>query len=348
MLGLLNRKNLFNQDIETYKKQVLIFLLSSTSLLTYFFSFLNFYRNLNTLAVIELIIATASIFLIYLTYKTQSNNRIQFYAHLYVHLLFSILLVIFYNKNNSELIYIWLLIIPVISYMVLSLRAGFFITLFYYIIATVIIANNITNNEVNTDKLAYSNIVLCAMVFWWMAYWYEKSNFLIKQKLHKLATLDNLTGLNNRMILNRNFKECINDKNNNHFVCLIAFDLDFFKNINDQFGHDIGDEVLIKFSSILKETTPQNATAYRLGGEEFSVIFPCFQLSDSIEFAENIRKRTQNISIKHEGYLVTLTVSSGIAISPTDTAELGLIMKSADRRLYLAKKQGRNKVVYEE
>jgi len=162
-----------------------------------------------------------------------------------------------------------------------------------------------------------------------------------------MAIFDTLTGLYNRSMLNRHFLNSVDKaKKDNKKIALIILDLDFFKEINDKFGHMAGDEVLIKFSEMLKQSLPTEASAFRLGGEEFAIISLADNIDDSIKLAEVVRKQSKQEVYNFNNQSVSVTVSSGIAILSPKNLELNQLLKTADRRLYLAKSQGRNKVIF--
>ena len=95
------------------------------------------------------------------------------------------------------------------------------------------------------ENVSYANIIICALVFWAISHSYEHSNRYAKDKLNQMAVYDHLTGLYNRSMISRLFKQATEKADSNLLqnISLISFDLDHFKQINDQFGHAIGDEV---------------------------------------------------------------------------------------------------------
>jgi len=127
-------------------------------------------------------------------------------------------------------------------------------------------------------------------------------------------------------------------------------DLDHFKQVNDAYGHNIGDQVLKLMGVILKETLKGQDTAARYGGEEFAVVLPKTQIGNAIKLAEHIRQRLakkEMVNRKTGDNLGSITVSVGVAAfdSREQPAEL---IERADRALYAAKNGGRNRVVSEQ
>lgn len=121
-------------------------------------------------------------------------------------------------------------------------------------------------------------------------------------------------------------------------------DLDFFKSLNDTYGHDAGDSVLRAFAAMLLDTFRQSDLVCRYGGEEFAFLFPESSLAEARILAERFRTRWSEYDIYlPDGSLVRVTVSIGLADAGSGTIDEAL--KAADEALYEAKRQGRNRTV---
>jgi diguanylate cyclase (GGDEF)-like protein len=125
-------------------------------------------------------------------------------------------------------------------------------------------------------------------------------------------------------------------------LCLIMVDCDHFKQINDTFGHPVGDEVLKRCATIIKSACERKGFFYRYGGEEFSVLLPNYSLEEAAALAERIRARIENADFQPCG---GVTVSLGIACYPETTEDRSQLVKVADDVLYEAKAGGRNRAV---
>jgi len=126
---------------------------------------------------------------------------------------------------------------------------------------------------------------------------------------------------------------------------IVMFDIDFFKKVNDNFGHDAGDAVLGAFASILKKEARTVDIVGRFGGEEFMAILSETDTKGGAIFAEKVRKHVQKAKFMYKKTRIEVTVSSGVSDRNTQIS-LQKLVKSADDRLYKAKDTGRNKVVY--
>ncbi len=165
----------------------------------------------------------------------------------------------------------------------------------------------------------------------------EKSNLLEYQANH-----DQLTGLFNRQKFNEIFKKEIKrEKRYNNNLSLIIFDIDNFKNFNDDFGHNVGDEVLKIISKVLLENIREHDSVARWGGEEFLVLLPQTDELGAKNVAEKIRKAIE--SYKRNDIPRQITASFGVTRFKEDDNETS-VLKKADDALYKAKKEGKNRV----
>ncbi len=175
---------------------------------------------------------------------------------------------------------------------------------------------------------------------------FEKMSNKVK-KYAKDAFVDPLTGALNRRALIRVGENTVeNAKIKNMPLSIILIDLDFFKNINDTYGHDTGDIVLKDFANTVKNIISKRDIVIRLGGEEFLIILPGADIDKAVEIAEKIRKTVESKSLKINGNEIKYTISAGVEkLTDEDSNIFDLIVK-ADKKLYEAKRMGRNKVVW--
>ncbi|SDJ57670.1 diguanylate cyclase (GGDEF) domain-containing protein [Mesorhizobium muleiense] len=164
------------------------------------------------------------------------------------------------------------------------------------------------------------------------------------ETLEHAALTDGLTGMQNRRYFDDALKEYLEEfRRIDKPVGLMILDLDHFKQVNDTHGHDVGDQVLRAVANCLKDMTRYHDVVARLGGEEFAVVTPNMDAELLSRFAERIRKAIANMSILSGNVRLKITTSVGLAIwDRKETAEE--FYRRADRQLYEAKRQGRNRV----
>lgn len=164
------------------------------------------------------------------------------------------------------------------------------------------------------------------------------------ETLEQAALTDALTGMQNRRYFDDALKEYLGEfKRINKPIGLLVLDLDHFKMVNDTHGHDVGDEVLRQVSSCLKNFTRYHDIAARLGGEEFAVVAPNLDRDGLVKLAERIRRAVADLIIQSGNVRLKVTTSVGVAVWDGQEG-VDSFYRRADRMLYQAKSQGRNRV----
>jgi len=185
--------------------------------------------------------------------------------------------------------------------------------------------------QIKSMMFSVASIIAMMLVFgYFQIYYYFKGR--------SRSFMDPLTGAYNRkflyeVIANANFSE----------YQIIMYDVDHFKRVNDTFGHEIGDHVLKKFSDLIHHTIRTNDTFARIGGEEFSLLLTGSSRDDTLKLAERIRRGVEEMDLSFLSKNLTLTVSIGIAFYQ-EGATMESMMREADKKLYQAKNEGRNRV----
>ena len=198
-------------------------------------------------------------------------------------------------------------------------------------------------------------LILAAMILFFGGIYYFISQLLQKinetqQKLMALASVDDLTQLYNRRYFFERFnQEVERAKRYQRPLSCIIMDIDFFKHVNDSYGHLAGDQVLIEIAQILKNNCRQSDLAGRYGGEELIILLPETEAGGAMIIADRIREMIEeHQTVDGKGAVIGVTVSMGVA--SLSGAELGNIDKNdrivqyADDALLVAKKGGRNRI----
>jgi diguanylate cyclase (GGDEF)-like protein len=183
----------------------------------------------------------------------------------------------------------------------------------------------------------------------------QQVNELLKQQLLEIqrlqtqlqyeASRDSLTGVFNRRYFEETLdREIARAERESYPITIILLDIDYFKQINDTYGHGGGDCVLQAFSNLLCIHTRAADIVCRYGGEEFVIALPTMALQTAYQRAEMIRSDFQNLLIDADGQSVSATVSGGVSAFPIHGQTRGALLLQADRALYAAKANGRNQI----
>ncbi|NBK20648.1 MAG: sensor domain-containing diguanylate cyclase [Spirochaetia bacterium] len=169
---------------------------------------------------------------------------------------------------------------------------------------------------------------------------------VLQQRLKELSYLDPLTSLANR----RYFMERIAEELEEHYakgtsVHVLLCDLDHFKLINDLYGHLAGDAVLKGFASVVRQVLKHSHTIARFGGDEFIISLVGMTTVQVLEKSNELRLAVQEHQFMHEGLRIPVCISIGVAVASSQTEDIDGLVGLADKALYIAKKQGRNRVV---
>lgn len=194
----------------------------------------------------------------------------------------------------------------------------------------ILMSNNAINNINSNSEIIVKKLMPFVM-------------FLLDQyKLMISSTLDKLTGVYNRKYLEKAFCDLIDDSySKEREFSLIIFDIDDFKGVNDRYGHQTGDEVLIKLTKEVKKCLSKEDIFVRYGGEEFIILLPDKSEYEAYLFSEKIRNRVECAKILGEKRKVTISLGISVYLKHSSNSED--LIKMADQALYISKAQGKNK-----
>jgi len=168
-----------------------------------------------------------------------------------------------------------------------------------------------------------------------------------QEKLKLLAHYDPLTGLPNRSLFADRFKQSVaHSKRNERPLAVCFLDLDHFKPINDEFGHDIGDQLLIQVAERISTSVRDGDTVSRQGGDEFALLLGELESHDQCEQIVNRMLHSLSQPYLIDGRSHHVTASCGIALYPSDSDELDTLMRQADQAMYAAKRAGKNRLTF--
>lgn len=292
------------------------------------------------LGFIELFYALCSFSLAGLAIK----KRHQFWqVVLYVFTLTAIVIYAVYLSKVINSMICWVLVLPTVYYLLLGKK---FANLPVIILLCAISADIINKYGFTVTPLLV-NFVFSYLLIWGVSHIYEKNRAASEAKLQKLALQDPLTLSFNRLALTKYFEDIVSKQALQKFgddLHLLILDIDFFKQVNDEFGHEAGDVVLQESAKIISRIAGNKQT-FRIGGEEFCVMIENKTQDEVIALAQLIRTQLAEHTFKiKEQENINITVSIGVSNYQPGMA-LANLLRQADQRLYRAKHTGRNQVI---
>jgi diguanylate cyclase (GGDEF)-like protein len=328
---------------QQHRRLVLKALLWMTVAAGTFFASINIGRGLWLLAAGEAFFVLFALCVLRLVDRRENLNWV---TMAYLVPFFSLMVLAMLLPRTSSTVFAWIQTIPIICYLLLGLRGGFWMSLIFISLGVTAFSFHFNEQELLLTLMVLANVVLSSMAIMLFSHIYERSRVQNEARLIELASTDNLTGLANRMklaeVLERERSHALRD---NKPLSLIMLDVDYFKRINDQFGHEAGDRALRHLAGVLSSRLRETDLLCRLGGEEFAVLLPGATLDQAAELANDLRRHLGDRPLEVGTGQQVMTFSAGVATLGEDGQSLDQLMQTADRRMYEAKAGGRDQVV---
>jgi len=205
------------------------------------------------------------------------------------------------------------------------------------VIGTFGISSDITDRKIAEDKLQLQSRSLQKQI---------REIHLLHEQLKEQACRDVLTGLSNRTMMEEVLSQLIRQCKELGFpFSIIIIDIDHFKDINDEYGHLVGDAILEKFGACIKILTRAEDFSCRLGGDEILLTFQNMPIQQAEKKAQIIREKLSQLYVERDDQKISATVSIGVATFPIHGDCITTLINQADAALYLAKERGRDQVV---
>ncbi len=327
-----------------HRRSVLRALLWLTLAFGLVFAGLNVARGLYLLATLEVLYATFALCLLPIISVTRHLVAwtVAYLVPFFCLMVFALLL-----PNTSFTVFAWIQTIPIISYLLLGKRGGMWMSLCFLTAAVVAFNVRYITGENALNALIVTNLAFSSLAIMLFSHIYESSRIRNEQRLIELAGTDSLTGIANRMRMNEEFQRLRSQAERSGMaLSLVVLDLDFFKRVNDQYGHDVGDKALQHAAGLLSNRLRGSDLACRLGGEEFALLLLGADHVQAAMLADQLRQQLYAAPlVLANGDALQISFSGGVATLGLDGDSLSTLLKVADRRMYEAKERGRNRIV---
>lgn len=251
---------------------------------------------------------------------------------------------------QDEFRMVWFYLLLFVAYILKGPAVG----LLYTMVSVTIISTAYSFVDLQLSQTAINTAVLGLIIGSFLSWVYTNKVTAYENSLQQknialslLASTDHLTGIMNRRMFNEISKRYFQTAQRDGLsLTLFLLDLDYFKNVNDAYGHQAGDMLLKYFVETVEKTLRRSDIFARIGGEEFAILISKTNADDAYVFAEKIRSKIESISMEYEGQQISITTSIGMAQNyKTDNACDDVFFR-ADMALYKAKNEGRNRTCY--
>jgi len=337
-------------DIELKRKKFVLYFASYIgALIILFFAITNYDENNNTLS---LVLLCSAFFIFINAFISHFTNQFQLSCYIGCFCIAALMLQLLISGGYENTALYWMYPFPLVFFALLNYKVGLILNLALWFALTVLLYNPelLVAQYRDTELTRFSASLLITILIGFLSEYYRfrshKELSDINLEKQQQANTDVLTGLPNRRFIESCYIKHLQElKNTQEPLTLVMIDIDHFKNVNDTYGHDIGDEVLCFIAQHLKDNLRKNDVAVRVGGEEFLLFLPQTSLKNSIRVADKIRLLIQRNTFKHKNISINVTASFGLS-RYEQTNELDSAIKLADQQLYKAKESGRNCVKY--
>lgn len=328
--------------VADFRRPALIVLLMFSIALLTWHTVAEYMFGIKLLAAIELVLGLYFATLFHFASRLPYSKRL---ALAYLLPLLSLILMAMAHRDTPPNVFIWIFVMPVLSYSLLGRKLGLAISTLGIVLALSAYLFHYGNAQ-GLNPLIITNALICISSIWVAMHLYERNHEKTTNELRRLATSDELTGLHNRRQLEKVYTHLASAADRHYqLLAVIVMDLDHFKQINDRWGHDGGDRVLVHIAKLFRQHLRGGDWAFRIGGEEFCLLLPMANRAGALIAAETLRRQIAETPCDFEGRDIPLSASIGVALYPENGKAFEQLLTLADERMYRAKQQGRNRVI---
>lgn len=328
---------------ESGKRKLMRTILLATGLTLGGFAVLQALAGNYLFAILE-VLCTA--LLLFGAWRIERARHLHLWIYLYLIPTFCFILYIIVMPDASAAAFVWLYMIPLLAYLLLGKQRAFLLTALFMCAGLLLY---FTDNHLTLDTrglIDLGNAALCGVLILVFVHIYDGLRMQAYEELERLAQTDSLTGVASRGSFQHALQRSIQDaeRSNGHLV-LVLLDVDHFKQVNDQWGHEAGDMALQHICQILQQRLRVTDFLGRLGGEEFGLLLRHIDSTGADPVVDKLRKQIAEQPLEYNGEQIALSATFGLATWPVDGRSTAELYRAADRRLYSGKRRGRNQLV---
>lgn len=268
------------------------------------------------------------------------------WIYLYLLPVFSFLLYIIVMPNASKTAFVWVYSIPVLSYLLLGSKRGSLLALPFVAAACLLYFYTYPIGLDAAGLIDLGNALFCGALIIVFVHLYETRRASAHKQLQHMARTDSLTGVASRGSFQHSLEQSINEAQRSQAkLVLVILDVDHFKRVNDQYGHDAGDQALRHICNSLSQRLRVSDTIGRLGGEEFGLLLPNTDEDSAAQLVKTLREQLCSEPMQYGNQLIPLSATFGLAEWPIDGETATQLYRCADQRMFRGKELGRNRMI---
>ncbi|WP_252271898.1 GGDEF domain-containing protein [Pseudomonas subflava] len=327
------------------RRALMSLIFAATGLTIGAFSLLQFgsgnilFASLEVLACLVLVVASRGIL---------RARRLDLWIYLYLLPTFAFILYISLMPRASAAAFVWIYLIPVLSYLMLGKRRGVRLALPFMFAGLLLyyLKNPLPGSA--PEWIDAGNAILCGALIVVFVHLYETRRAAVFVELQRQTQIDPLTGADSRQHFRQELQRALKEAGRSQSPLVVALmDIDHFKQVNDRHGHEAGDRALSHVCDLLYQRLRGTDNLGRLGGEEFGLLLRSTDAEAALPLLESLRQLISEQPLDYAGQRIELSATFGLAEWPRDGQTPDELYRCADRRLYQGKEQGRNQVVGE-
>ena len=331
------------EDDAAYRRTLLQIILWVVAVLVSALSLSNLHHTDKTVSMME---AAIAIYCLVFLLRLQHTTKTTWWTSGLMLIVGSVIIYGMYSKGLYTDGFYWLLLMPPANMLLLGLVLGGIFTLCFGVLGVAVMVWAQPSIDGTLDTALLINASVSYLFLWAMSHIFEFKRAQMVQRLREIAARDPLTGLHNRLHLENIFQQIVKSHaSEKQSFTLLLLDIDHFKHLNDENGHEAGDLILCQLSQRMTFHTRQSDWLFRVGGEEFCILLPTTRKAQAMELAERLRNDIQQLKPHFHKQTLQFTVSMGLAEWPLDGKDFDTLYRQADMRLYQAKARGRNQTV---
>jgi diguanylate cyclase (GGDEF)-like protein len=325
------------------RRALMSLIFGATGLTIGAFSLLQFASGNSLFAALEVV---ACIGLLAASRGIHRTRRLELWIYLYLLPTFAFILYISLMPDASAAAFVWIYMIPVLSYLMLGRHRGIQLALPFMLAGPLLYYLKHPLPGSATQWIDAGNAVLCGALILVFVHLHENRRAAVFAELQRRTQIDPLTGADSRSHFTEQLQRALLEAGRSQSpLVVVLMDVDHFKQVNDRYGHEAGDHALMHVCNLFYQRLRNTDNLGRLGGEEFGLLLRSTDAAGAMPLLQSLCRLINEQPLEYAGQRIELSATFGLAEWPCDGQTPDELYRCADQRLYRGKAEGRNRVV---